>query len=116
MRKTGVILFTVIVAMLGRPLQLPAASCILSNAPSHEACQMDCCANKTCCAVSKKNVAPIPHPLSQDGVSKYQVVGFVSVSAIDSQVLANSARPIGVILTLRAHAPPPLAASCICLI
>jgi hypothetical protein len=116
MRKRAAILLAVVLALLARPLQLPAASCILSNAPSPEACKMDCCANKTCCAVSKKNVAPTSQPLSQDGASKQQVIGFVLVPAIDSQVLASKAAPARASLPARAHSPPPLAANCIRLI
>jgi hypothetical protein len=116
MRKRAAILLAVVLALLARPLQLPAASCILSNAPSDKACKMDCCANKTCCAVSKKNVAPTSQPLSQDGASRQQVIGFVSVPAIESIAAAASAQPVHTIVPVRAHSPPPLAATCIRLI
>ena len=48
------------------PLRLPAQSCILSNAASEKACQPDCCANKTCCATSPKNVVPASQPLAKN--------------------------------------------------
>src|SRR3954463_12617837 len=70
MRKTVPILIVVLSAMLGKPLQLPAASCILSNAPDPQGCKMNCCANKGCCALSQKNKAPARHPLVQDDSSK----------------------------------------------
>jgi hypothetical protein len=117
MRKTAAILFTVVVAMLVRPMQLPAASCILSNAPSQEGCKMDCCANKTCCAISKKNRGPVSQPLVQNGAAKEQVLGLNTAPAISSHVQPFAAGPIvcGTV-PVRAHSLPPLAATCIRLI
>ena len=115
MRKTAAILFTVVLALLVMPLQLPAASCILSNAPSHQACKSKCCTDMICCAVSEKNSAPASHPLYQGDVSK-QVIGFVSVPVISSHVPASVAEPICATAPVRAHSPPPLAATCIRLI
>ena len=117
MRKTAAILCAVVLAMLASPLRLPGASCILSNAPSHEACKMDCCANKTCCAVSKKSTAPVSQPLSKGGDTKpQQIIGFVSVPLIDSIAVAASPQPLSTSGPVRAHSPPPLAATCIRLI
>ena len=115
MRKTATILFTVVLALLVMPLQLPAASCIFSKSPSHEACKSKCCANKICCAVSEKNNAPASHPLYQGDVSK-QVIAFVSVPLIDSIAVAASPRRACVSIPVRAHSPPPLATTCIRLI
>jgi hypothetical protein len=116
MRKTA-ILFAVVLAMLVRPLQLPAASCILSNAPSPEGCKPNCCANKTCCATSKKNTQPVSPPLAKSGdANQQQAIGFVSVPLIDSIAFAASAQTVRVSVPVRAHSPPPLAASCIRLI
>jgi hypothetical protein len=117
MRKTAAILFAVVLAMLVRPLQLPAAACILSNAPSHEGCKPNCCANKTCCAVSRKSTTPISQPLYKSSdVNQLQVIGFVSVSLIDSIAAAASPQTARVSFPIRAHSPPPLAATCIRLI
>ena len=117
MRKRTVILFAVLLAMSLRPLQLPAASCMLSNAPSHEACKPKCCANKSCCAVSKKNAQPFSPPLYKGGdVNQQQVIAFVSVPVIDSMTVAASPQPVCVSVPVRAHSPPPLVASCIRLI
>jgi hypothetical protein len=117
MQKTAAILFTVVLAMLARPLQLPAASCILSNAPSHEACKMDCCANKTCCAVSKKSRSPVSPPLLKNSDTAQQLlIAFVSVPLIDSSAIGASPRQPCVSVAVRAHSPPPLAATCIRLI
>jgi hypothetical protein len=116
MRKTA-ILFAVVLAMLVRPLQLPAASCILVNAPSPEGCKPNCCANKTCCAVSKKNTQPFSPPLYKSGdASQQQAIAFVSVPLIDSIPVAASPQPVFVRIPVRAHSPPPLAATCIRLI
>jgi hypothetical protein len=117
MRKTALILFAVVLAMLVRPLQLPAASCILSNAPNPEGCKPHCCANKTCCAVSKKSTTPVSPPLSKSGdVNQQPVIGFVSVPLIDSIAVAASAQRAFVSVSARGHSLPPLAASCIRLI
>jgi len=109
------ILFTVVLAMLVMPLQLPAASCIFSKSPSHEACKSKCCANMICCAVSEKNNAPVSNPLYLGDVSK-QAIAFVAVPVVGMQVLARAPERIGATAPLRAHSPPPLAANCICLI
>lgn len=116
MRNTAAILFTVVLAMFITPLRLPAASCILSNAPSHEACKSNCCANMTCCAVSKKNTGPISQPLAQSGVAKQQVLALAPAAPIGLAApfafapIACAAAPV------RAHSPSPLAATCIRLI
>jgi hypothetical protein len=117
MRNTAAILFTVVLAMFIAPLRTPAASCILSNAPSQEACQKDCCANKTCCAVSHKNKGPVSQPLMQGGAVKQQVVGLFAAPAISSHIQLFAAEPIRCASAPhRAHSPPPLAATCIRLI
>ncbi len=117
MRRTAPILFAVFLAMAVRPLQLPTLSCILANAPSQEGCKPNCCANKTCCVISRKTTGPVSQPLYQGGDVKQQpVIGFVFVPVIDSIALAASARPACLSVPLRAHSPPPLAATCIRLI
>lgn len=117
MRRTAPILFAVVLAMAVRPLQLPVASCILSNAVSQEGCKPNCCANKTCCAVSKKNTQPAAPPLYKSGdLNQQQAIAFVSVPLIDSLAVAASPQPLCVSIPVRAHSPPPLAASCIRLI
>jgi hypothetical protein len=116
MRKTAV-LFAVVLAMSVRPLQLPAASCILVNAPSPEGCKPNCCANKSCCAASKKNTQPASPPLYKSGdVNQPQTIAFFSVPLIDPTLVATSAQPVRVNVPVRAHSPPPLAATCIRLI
>jgi len=117
MPRTAAILCSLVLAMLASPLQLPAASCILSNAPSDRACKRHCCANKTCCAVSKQSTTPVPQPLSKDSqINPQQLIGFVSVPLIDSIAVAASPQPLCVSAPVRAYSPPPLAANCIRLI
>ena len=116
MRNTGAILLTMVFAMFIAPLQVPAVSCILSNAPSQEACKSNCCANMTCCALSEKNTGSASQPLAQNGVAKQQVPDVVAATP------SNSLQPLAVApivcatIPVRAHSPPPLAASCIRLI
>src|SRR5437868_9681538 len=117
MRRGAPVLFAIVLAMLTRPLQLPAASCILSNAPSEQRCKMHCCANKTCCANSKGSKTPVSQPLQQSELAKQQqVMGFVSVGTTGSiapdffpQLTRNN-------VPVRAHSPSPLAVTCIRLI
>ena len=117
MPRTAPILFAVVLAMVVRPLQLPAASCILSNAPSPDGCKPHCCANKSCCATSKKSTMPVSPPLYKSGDANHQqVIAFVSVPLIDSIAVATTAQPMRVNFQVRAHSPPPLAANCIRLI
>jgi hypothetical protein len=117
MRKTAPILFAIVLALAVRPLQLPAASCILSNAPSERPCKMHCCANKTCCVKSKGTSAPVSQPLHQSANAKQQpVIGIVSVPVIDSISTAVSPQPARESFAVRAHSPSPLAATCIRLI
>jgi hypothetical protein len=117
MRRTGAIILAIVLAMFATALRLPAASCILSDAPSHEACKPKCCANKTCCAVSKKSTGPISPPLVKSSDAGQQLlIGFVPVSLIDSIAETAFAQPACAAILVRAHSPPPLAATCIRLI
>src|SRR2546423_8488780 len=112
MRKTGAILLALMLATFAGAFRLPAASCILSNAPSHEACKMDCCANKTCCAVSKKSTAPASQPLVQMDAAT-QLLGLVATVPSVRDVNFSRTAPISCAgHAARAHSPPPLAATC----
>ena len=117
MLKQVIVAFVVTVVVAITPMRLPAASCILSNAPSHEACKSGCCANMTCCVVSKENTGPASQSLLQSAAAKQQVLGVVGTPAIRLQVQPLAAGPIACAgAPTRAHSPPPLAASCIRLI
>jgi hypothetical protein len=96
---------------------LPAASCVLLNAPAAEACKPNCCANKTCCATSRKTPGPVSPSLFQTGDGKQQqVIGFDSVPVLDSSALVATVVLIRLSAPARAHSPPPLATTCIRLI
>jgi hypothetical protein len=117
MRTRAIILSTLVLAFVARPLQLPAASCILLNAPSEEGCKPNCCANKTCCAVSKKHTGPISPPLVKSSDAGQQLlIGFVPISLIDSIADSAFVQTACATTPVRAHSPPPLAATCIRLI
>src|SRR5205085_7467557 len=110
------ILIPIVLAMSLAPLRLPTASCILSNAPSHEACRPNCCANMTCCAMSEKNTGSASQPLAQNGAAKQQVLDMVAATP-SSLLQPLAATPIiCATISVRAHSPSPLAATCIRLI
>ena len=48
---------------------ISARTCILSNASSEKACKPGSCANKMCCATSRKNTAPSSQPLAKSDSS-----------------------------------------------
>jgi hypothetical protein len=117
MRKRAAILFTVALAMFITPLALPAASCILSNAPRHEACKSNCCANRTCCATSQKNTGPSSQPLAQSANAKQDFAVLAATLPITSpprSFLLKRVARVGD--PVRAHSPPLLSALCIQLI
>jgi hypothetical protein len=91
-------------ALFTGPVGLAARSCILSTAPSQKACQSNCCANKTCCATSPKNTAPLSQPLAKaDSSQQLKAIGFVAT-------LSFSSREVGA-EQFRFQASPPLANS-----
>jgi hypothetical protein len=78
---------------------------------------MHCCANKSCCAKSKGTSAPVSQPLHEGDDAKQPLAfGIVFAPVIDSIPLAVFPRPAREALAIRAHSPPPLAATCIRLI
>src|SRR2546428_9817073 len=110
---TSVILAT---ALFFGAIRLPAAPCILSNAPSEKACAPGCCANKTCCETSHQRTGPPVQPLAKSGSDQQNIAALppavavvvVNQAATDSSFFP-SAEPT-------AHSPPPLALICIRLI
>src|ERR1700731_2697690 len=61
------IALALVVALTTAPFHVSARTCILSDSPVQKACKPGCCANKSCCATSKKNSAPISQPLAKNG-------------------------------------------------
>jgi hypothetical protein len=98
------------------PVGLAARSCILSSAPSRNACQLTCCANKTCCATSPKNTAPPSQPLAKgDSGQQLSATCFAAALPLSSrearaeQFQFQAAAPL-------ANSPPRLALLCTFLI
>src|SRR2546430_3774167 len=103
-------------ALFTAPVGLAARSCILSNAPSQEACQSSCCANKTCCATSPKNTTSPSQPLAKaDSSQQLKATGFVTALSFSSceagteQLRLEATAP-------SANSPPRLALLCTLLI
>jgi hypothetical protein len=103
-------------ALFTAPAGLAARSCILTNAPSQKACQLSCCANKTCCATSPKNTAPPSQPIAKgDSNQQLKAVGFVTALSFSGPEVGahefrlNAAAP-------SANSPPRLALLCTFLI
>jgi hypothetical protein len=117
MPKRGAILLAVVLAMLVKPLQLPAASCILSNVPEQRGCKPNCCANRGCCALSKKNAKPPAPPLAKaGGENPQQLLAFDLVLTADPIFLPKSPQTTPEAVPVRPYAPPLLATTCIRLI
>src|SRR5213078_698468 len=102
-------------ALLLSGARLPAASCILSNAPSEKACTMTCCANQTCCETSHQRTGPPVQPLAKASSDQPNIATLCSTVAA---VFDQAATELFVFSSaeLTAHSPPPLALICIRLI
>jgi hypothetical protein len=103
-------------ALFAAPVGLAARSCILTNAPSPKACQPSCCANKTCCATSPKNTAPLSQPLAKaDSGQQLSAICFAAALPLASREVGaeqfrfQAAAPL-------ANSPPRLALLCTFLI
>ena len=117
MLKQIIMTLVMAVAVSITPMRLVAASCILSNAPSQEACKADCCANMACCAMSPQNRGVSSQPFAQDVSAKQQLVALALTLPVTHfaqsfwiERISSAGEPV------RAHSPPPLAATCIRLI
>ena len=95
-------------------VRLPAAPCILSNAPTEKPCAMGCCANKSCCETSDKRTGPSKQPLAK-ATSNQPNIATLSSNVV---LLHHTATDLFVFSSAEysAHAPPPLALICIRLI
>jgi hypothetical protein len=103
-------------ALIAAPVSVSARSCILVNASSQKACQPGCCANKACCATSKKNTAPIFQPLAKSASAQQDIATLPPAVAFVG--LCPAARTLSVFSSrdCTAHSPPTLALICIRLI
>jgi hypothetical protein len=103
-------------ALSASPLQLPVASCILSNAPSTKACMPGSCANKACCKTSQKsNAAPV-QPMAKSGSDQQNIAALPTVAALVGLWPAAGTSSVFSSRDCKAHSPPTLAFICIRLI
>jgi hypothetical protein len=104
-------------ALVTAPVSLTARSCILSSTPAEKACQSSCCANKTCCATSPKNTAPLSQPLAKaDSGYKLNATWIALAAAISPSREFGGQRFLLFNAESSAHSPPTLALICIRLI
>jgi len=98
------------------PASLSARPCILINAPSEKACDMGCCANKTCCETSPKNTSSPSQPLAKSG--SHQQINLISPSNFVVTTLHQGSIELPIFSSQEwtAHSPAPLALICIRLI
>jgi hypothetical protein len=97
-------------------IRLPAAPCVLTNAPSEKACTMGCCAYKSCCETSQHRTGLPTKPLAKSSSNQQNIAAApaIVIAAIfrnlttDSFVFSSA--------VCHAHSPPPLALICIRLI
>jgi hypothetical protein len=110
---TSVVLAT---ALFLGAVRLPAAPCILTNAPTEKACTMGCCKYKSCCETSDKRTGSPVQPLAKAGSDQQNIA---SLPAIVAPVISrNIAQELFAFSSAEhaAHSPAPLALNCIRLI
>jgi len=97
-------------------VRLPAAPCILTNAPAEKACTMGCCKYKSCCDTSDKRTGPPVLPLAKTSSTPQNIA---SLPAIVAPIISRDAtKELFVVSSelFAAHSPAPLALICIRLI
>jgi hypothetical protein len=67
----------VLAALLMSAVRLPATVCPVANPAIGKSCH-GCCANKTCCAESKKNQNIPSTPIAKDSGGNHELVAIVS--------------------------------------
>jgi hypothetical protein len=100
------------VGLLLGTIRLPAAPCILTNAPAEKACMMGCCVYKSCCETSQHRTGLPKQPLTKSSSNQQNIAALpVTVMApLSTDTFVFS----GAVCAL--HSPPPLALICIRLI
>lgn len=106
----------VLVALVIVPLRVSARTCIIYDTPSQKACQMDCCANKTCCATSHKNTAPTSQPLAKSGSAHELAATCPPVSAAVHLIASHPQQVVQLCPGHSPDSPPQLAVLCTFLI
>src|SRR2546428_11923043 len=98
------------VALMATPFHVSARSCIVSDTAVNKACQPACCANKTCCATSKKNTAPVSQPLAKNGsASELSATCAVTLNAVGPDCFSLDRQPSFSRAQSCAVVPPQLA-------
>jgi hypothetical protein len=103
-------------ALVAATVQLPAATCLMTNAPSEKACRPGCCANKTCCETTPKRTELPAQPLARSGVDQQNVSAMPQIAAVVLVMPAATESHCFSSTERRAHSPRPLALLCIRLI
>ena len=103
-------------ALFAATVRLPAATCILSNISTENACQPGCCANKSCCETSDERTGPPVQPLAKSTADQQNVAAVPA--AVPVRLVVQVARELRVVSSAEClpHSPAPLALICIRLI
>src|SRR5438874_11186618 len=113
MRSKIIVSVAVIAVLFAAPFGFATRSCILSSAPTEQACEPGSCANKTCCATSSEHKSTPAHQLAKAD-SGYDVNAAFVASAVtvaprsdvgSQKFLLSNASVV-------AHSPPTLAVLC----
>jgi hypothetical protein len=107
----------VALALFTAAVRVPAgATCIITNTSSEKACEPGCCANKSCCATSHERTGPPVQPLAKSSSDQQNVTAISAAVVFVLPVQVATKSRILSSAECKAHSPPPLALSCICLI
>jgi hypothetical protein len=97
-------------------VRLPAAPCLLSNAPTEKKCTMGCCKYKSCCDTSDQRTGPPVQPLAKASPNQQNIASLPAIVApVISRDIADELFAFS-IAEHTAHSPAPLALICIRLI
>ena len=120
--KTGVMLSRIMallmvgLALVAVTAGLPAATCLMTNAPGEMACKPGCCADKACCETSPKSTEPAPQPLARPGPQQPKVNAIPAIEVAAPVSPAVTELPVFFRVKCGAHSPLPLERNCIRLI
>ena len=104
------------VGLLLGTIRLPAAPCILTNAPAEKACTMGCCVYKSCCETSQHRTGLPKQPLTKSSSNQQNIAALPAIvmAPLSIDTATNLFVFSGAVCS--AHSPPPLALICIRLI
>jgi hypothetical protein len=98
----------VLAALFMTAVRLPAMVCPVASSAIGKACQ-GCCANKTCCADSKRNQNVLSTPIAKDSCGNQELVAAASqiVTAKASQFTTRESSPRVSAVFIADSAPQP---------